>query len=485
MRLFFSTICLFLAITAATIAKASEVEYYAILMEGSKIGHVQHTRVVEGDTVTTSEDMTMSITRGPVSITITTVETSIETTRGKPIGFEVIQNISGMSSKTTGTVANGNANVKIEAMGTTQDRTVKFPDNAIMAEGIRLLSLKKGLNQGTAYDAVVFAPSLLQCINAKVTVGAQTEIDLFGRVTRLTEVKTAMMLPTGTINSTSYVDSEFIAQKTILPTMGMNLEIVACDRQFALSKNDVVDFLDKLLIKSPVAITDVKAKKSAQYTLSPTTNDAKLEIPSGPSQTVKKLEDGKLTVEVKPIAARKGIKFPYKGKDKNILKSLESTQYLQSDNDDVAKLAREAVGDSTDTADAVSKIESFVSGYITEKDLSVGYASAAEVAASRQGDCTEHAVLMAAMCRAVGIPSRVVFGIVYAEEFLGKKDIFGGHAWTQTYIGNKWVNFDATRAPDGYSVGHIILATGSGEPGDFFGMVNTLGYFKIDKAVLK
>ena len=59
MRLFISTICL-LVITAATLAKTSEVEYYAILMEGSKIGHLQRIREVEGDTVTTKEDMTMS-----------------------------------------------------------------------------------------------------------------------------------------------------------------------------------------------------------------------------------------------------------------------------------------------------------------------------------------------------------------------------------------------------------------------------------------
>ncbi len=481
MRLFTLAICLLLAITTAAHAKTSEVEYYAILMEGGKIGHVKHTRLVDGDTVTTTEDMTMSITRGPITIVITTIETTTETTQGKPIAFEVIQNFSGMSSKTTGKIENGNANVTIEAMGTTQNRTVKYPPNAIMAEGMRLLQLKKGLKQGTTYEAKVFVPSLLQCVNAKVTVGGPAEIDLFGRVTKLTEVKTAMSLPTGTISSTSYVDSKFIAQKSILPTMGMNIEIIACDRQFALSENDVVDFLDKLLIKSPVAITDVKSMKSALYELSPI-NDAKLEIPSGPSQTVKKLKDGKLSVEVKPTTPKKGAKYPYKGRDKELRKALESTQYLQSDNEEVIKLARDAVVDSKDTAEAVRKIESFVSGYITEKDLSVGYATAAEVAASRQGDCTEHAVLMAAMCRAVGIPAKVVFGIVYAEEFLGKKDIFGGHAWTQAYIGNKWVNFDATRAPNGYSVGHIILATGNGDPGDFFGMVNTLGYFRIDKA---
>ena len=40
----------------------------------------------------------------------------------------------------------------------------------------------------------------------------------------------------------------------------------------------------------------------------------------------------------------------------------------------------------------------------TEKDLSVGFATAADVARTAQGDCTEHAVLLAALLRASDIP---------------------------------------------------------------------------------
>ena len=89
------------------------------------------------------------------------------------------------------------------------------------------------------------------------------------------------------------------------------------------------------------------------------------------------------------------------------------------------------------------------------------------------------------MCRAVGIPARVVFGLVYVDEFLDRKHVFGGHAWTEARIGDKWIGLDATRSPNGYGAGHIILGTGSGDPADFFGMVNTLGYFKIASVDLK
>ena len=69
--------------------------------------------------------------------------------------------------------------------------------------------------------------------------------------------------------------------------------------------------------------------------------------------------------------------------------------------------------------EAVRRIESFVARYIDNKSMSVGYASAVEVVESRQGDCSEFAVLTAALCRAVGIPAQVVVGIAYVKEFAG------------------------------------------------------------------
>ena len=55
-----------------------------------------------------------------------------------------------------------------------------------------------------------------------------------------------------------------------------------------------------------------------------------------------------------------------------------------------------------------------------------------------RGDCSEAAVLTAALLRAAGIPSRVVMG--YAT--LGK-GVFIGHAWTEAWLGGEWVGVDA------------------------------------------
>ena len=357
-----------------------------------------------------------------------------------------------------------------------------------MAEGLRLLTLQHGLKAGTEYTASLFSPGVMQAVNAKVVIGTKKEIDLLGRVLKLTEVVTTIsMTDAGGIATTSYVDDEMRALKSIVPIAGMQVEMVDCPKEFALGKNDVLEMIDRMFVKSPQSIEDMSSISSISYTLNP--GKADLLVPTTDSQTAKRLPDGKVALVIKPATATGGT-FPYKGSDPKLLEAIKPTRFLQSDSKDIVELARRAAGDAKDAADAARRIESFVARYITNKSLSVGYATAAEVLESRQGDCSEFAVLTAALCRAVGIPAQVVVGVAYVKEFGGFEG-FGGHAWAQAYVGadergqgGKWIGLDAafrSSGRGGYDAGHIALAVGNGEPGDFFNMATSLGQFKIEK----
>ncbi|OQY04385.1 MAG: hypothetical protein B6I25_07010 [Planctomycetales bacterium 4572_13] len=475
-------VCLFAITTSVSVAE-TETDYMAILMQGKKIGHAVHTRAVKDGKVTTTDQIAMTLGRGGQAVTITSQETHIETPDGKPLGFEMTLTTSGTEQKTVGTVANGKVTTTRQVMGQPQERTIDWPQGALLNEGLRLLQEKQGLKAGTSYTASVFRPDMMMALPAQVQVGEMKEIDLFGRPLNLTEVITTLSIQGQPITMTGYVDKEFKALKTLVPMMGMQMEMVACDKSFALSDVDSVDFLEKLSIASPVKLMNLHTIESVSYTLKPTT-DKKLQLPVSPCQRVEQSET-EIIVTVTRLKPAKDIPLPYKGDDPNALDALKPTDYLQADNEKVIDLAKTAVKEAPDTAAAASQIEAFVDGYITQKDLSVGYASAAEVAETRQGDCSEHAVLAAAMCRAVGIPARIVCGVVYADSFLSKQSIFGGHMWVEVYIGDTWVGLDATRSEQGgFGLGHIALARGNGEPTDFFGLVNTLGCFEIEKITL-
>ena len=91
------------------------------------------------------------------------------------------------------------------------------------------------------------------------------------------------------------------------------------------------------------------------------------------------------------------------------------------------------------------------------RTFGVGFAAASEVARNLTGDCSEHAVLAAAMCRASGIPARVVVGLVYVTKHQG----FGYHMWDEVYINQRWVALDPTWDQTTVDAGHIKLSESS------------------------
>ncbi|QDS95968.1 Transglutaminase-like superfamily protein [Roseimaritima multifibrata] len=95
-----------------------------------------------------------------------------------------------------------------------------------------------------------------------------------------------------------------------------------------------------------------------------------------------------------------------------------------------------------DTADGVQKMARLVQQHIVHKDYSRGFSTAAQVAADRTGDCTEHAVLLAAMLRSQGIPARVVAGLTYVQTVDGPAMLY--HMWNIAYVDQGWIALDAT-----------------------------------------
>ncbi len=134
------------------------------------------------------------------------------------------------------------------------------------------------------------------------------------------------------------------------------------------------------------------------------------------------------------------------------------------DSDDPAirdAVQRAIAGVSGGQAARAEAMRAFVHGHVTGKDLESVYASASSVLRERSGDCTEHAVLLAAMLRAGGIPSRLAAGVVYAREFAGVRGCFAWHMWTQALIDGQWRDLDATLAARAFHAGHILVATGA------------------------
>lgn len=482
----FFVACLFLATAGIIKANSEETDYFAVFMEEKKIGHTIMSRITEDGKVTTTQKLSLQVSRGGSEVKLNSTETSIETTDGKPLGFRVMHDDGTNVISVSGSVDSlWIVDVTVSSMGRKQKKSFGWPRGSVMAEGLRLLQLEKGFEEGLEYKVKLFSPGSEKAIEAKILIGPKKDVDLLGRVVALTAVGTVFKTPSGgDVASISYVDENFRMLKSVMPMMGTQVEMIACPKEFALGENDVLELVDKMFLASPEPLNGIESAKSVVYHLKPSGKTTTLTIPSSDNQSVQRLKEGGVIVTVGPVDAPAGAKFPYVGKDGDILEAMKPTRFVQSDQNDIIKLANLAVGDTKDAGEAVKKIESFVSGYIENRSLSVGYASAAEVAVSKVGDCSEFAVLTASMCRAIGIPARIVSGLVYVKAFGSHKNVFGCHAWVEAYVGDKWVGLDATRTPRGFDASHIALAIGNGDPADFLNLVATLGRFKIDKVTI-
>jgi hypothetical protein len=457
----------------------AETDWAALFIREKKSGHVKFVRQVEDGVVTTSQDMTISVPRAGVPLVVKTSTTSRESAHGEPLGFEVTQDLGGKPKHMVGRVEDGKIHVTVTSAGSKSERTLDWPEGALMTEAARQLMLEKGLERGTKYEFKQFVPDNLAAFDVAVTVGQKEEIDLLGRVAELTRVETAMDVYGWNVNAVSWVDDEFNVLLMKMPMMMMEIKLVACPKEYALSPNEPGEFFQSMLTTVPSDPPGGGLREGLIWLLAPKQDiEQKLKLPETTEQSVERHDDGKLAVTVRPRKMPRGVALPYAGDDEVALAALKPSDWVQSGEPAIKKLATEAMGDARDAATAARRIEIFVEKHINDKNLSVGYASALEVAGSREGDCTEHAVLVAALCKASGIPARVAVGLAYAEGFAGRRRVLVPHAWAQVWLKGNWYSLDAALGE--FSAGHILLDAGQGEPVDFMGAAMTLGGLKVE-----
>jgi transglutaminase-like putative cysteine protease len=104
---------------------------------------------------------------------------------------------------------------------------------------------------------------------------------------------------------------------------------------------------------------------------------------------------------------------------------------------------------------AVADLAAFTRDAITHKTLGRGWDIASQVAASRAGDCTEHAVLLTALARSFGRPARVATGLVIVAE-PARLGAFG-HAWSEVWSDGRWLPVDATPVADAAELRYLPL----------------------------
>jgi len=161
-----------------------------------------------------------------------------------------------------------------------------------------------------------------------------------------------------------------------------------------------------------------------------------------------------------------------------LAKYLESSLYVDWQSPAVKAAAEGVACDSEKPWDLALALWKYVDKRIYIKSYEIAFDPASNVLATGKGDCTEHAVLLAALARARGLPSRIVSGITQVPGSAEGQAEFGYHAWTEVWIDGVWVSLDAALRQAPVDVSHIALAVSAAEGSDSFG-ASSAGMTKI------
>ncbi len=436
-----------------------EDTWQVIFIQGQRVGFAHSVTWETGtgdDKRIWSESLTqMTIARFGGKLTMTVTQVTEEDDAGNLRSFQLdTENPPGTHAIVAGQVEGETLHLTTTAAGKTRksdqpwDADVKSP-----VYQDRLLQ-ENPIAVGESRTMRVFDPQFLKVGTVTLTgLESQTTELHDGRKQRLGRTKIAHSLIPG-LTMMTYQDEQGETLKTEISLLGMVTYTVTREeavREIAGRQLDLA--LDTLVPVDP--ISGAHGRKTLAYEISVEPPHKMLALPEGDTQSVARVnaQTVRVTVRAVDLSARQA-PSPEATADDTFRRS---SRYLECGHPQVVAHANKASGKLTDATEIALAMEKYVHDKLAKKNFSTALATAAEVATSLEGDCTEHAVLLAAMLRVKNIPSRVAVGLVYSE----RHSAFVGHMWTEAFLNGHWVPLDATLALGGTGAAHLKFADSS------------------------
>ncbi len=446
---------------AADTGKVVREEWMIALLQGKRCGFgstiLRERETPAGKQFITDLHQEFKLARQGQVIHIISRSSLVETEAGVVVSFQAETRGAG-SDQTTRGYRVGDEMVILNGA---QKARVPMPKEALGPEALDRKTRELKLAPGASFTAAAFLTDFAQRpVNITVRVVGREKRDVRGQLRDLWKTTLIMDAMPG-LETVVYANDQARAEIMILPFPGLgDFQFVTTGRAEAMKELESIEIFASSLVAPKQPLTNVRKLKSTTLRLT-TGGTEPLTLWNSGEQVVLETKPGQATVRITvPDITEKTPTWQLPHAADPALKPYLDSSFYVEQTPRLKALAQQAVGDEKNPVLAARKIESFVRSYIQQKDLSVGFASADETAASRTGDCTEHAVLCAALGRAVGLPTRLVVGFGYLPTNYDQKQqtgMFGFHMWAEAWIGpDQWLAMDA--ALGSFDVGHIALA---------------------------
>ncbi len=423
-----------------------------------------------------SVNMEVTLNRLGEGVSIGMDQLEVFDDEGKLLRFRSEIRSSVMPQVTEGRIENGQCVIKTNG----REQTIPW-DPATVTEKQLEKDFKELIQRpvGSSVSHKIFIPDFMKSVETTTTLlGTESRATRFGQKD-LHKIRTTMDIGTKIVTH-SWVDGEGepFEQEVALGPFMMQAIRISADEPVAVNDSPP-DVFQPMILRLEKPLKRPERVQSAIYRLQ-FKNGNKNSFYNDTHQRVLS-DDGKVVrLQVEPRAPARPVDLNRRPTSAEAKPYLQATSFAQSDDPMVLQTARSIVKGETDAWRAAKKLESWVHDNLGEKNLSVAFASASETLKTREGDCTEHATLLVALLRAVGLPARAAEGLVYAESING----FGYHMWSEVLIDGVWYDLDATRPASMVDATHIQMGSsdlGHGAAGEMAShILQYLGQFDIE-----
>jgi len=404
---------------------------------------VPQTPEVKGEILQTISEMRVVLNRLGSKIELSFNSSAEETSDGRLRSVQYEMMASNQTTKSEAHVKPGTIALRSEAGGKSYTRTMNYSGELYGPEGIRQLSVSHLKNPGDKVTIQTFVAEaslvsqLLRLVISQETLHLGSE--------DVPAIKVEEILKGIAIKRTVWLDSLGFVVKQEEPGPFGTTEAVRSDRATALAAATGGELPEEMyknsIIHANIRLPRQQSIDRLELNLAHKNPDLGWPDLNTPNQKVLERTEKTLSLEIRRPQPAKGVGFPVPLTDAN-RPYLMPNVYIQSDDPGIQRLAKELVSGEEDIFQAALILERWVAENM-KFDLGIVFAPATEIFRDRRGTCVGYATLLATLARAAGIPSRVVMGYVYA---LG---MFGGHAWTEVLIGEKWIPLDAAIVNEG------------------------------------
>ncbi|MGF1511001.1 MAG: transglutaminase family protein [Myxococcota bacterium] len=261
---------------------------------------------------------------------------------------------------------------------------------------------------------------------------------------------------TAGILSRSRVDASGIILETELPALGARF--TRTSRSEALAIGAKVDIFAAGLFSVPHPLPRNNDIEHLVVWLETRSGQEPIALEDERQQVERNGSRAKLMLRATELPARTAA-IPVE--DPKVREYLEGTPFEKLDDPQLVKAAKKAIGDASEVGPAARRLTELVHERLERKNLTQAFTSASEAWRQREGDCTEHSVLFSALAKIVGIPTRLVTGLVYVG---GVRNQFGYHEWVEVWTGAGWHPMDPTFGQANADPTHIKFAVGQSDP---------------------